>query len=352
MGRTIVGGVFELSESHPPDHRSISRFAPRKEGSWHVSGRSALVHILSHARGLGINHIQLPAYLCSSILDAVHAAGLDYSFYMVRSDLSIDLDPRPRAAILVIHYFGWENTGSRPLRDETDSTQLLIEDASQSSLSPWIEQVDSRSILLTNPRKLGPIPVGAWCSLPGDLPLPGDSLLRLIDSALAAARDKFVYLNEPTAERDLVRETAFVRAFHQLESQLAADLRPLALPSQYLYLLSQVAWGVAAQARRQNWKTLDRHLPPNVRRVAPHLDPGTVPIGLPIRIRHRDEVQAELASQGFLCPVHWKLPTEITARRFPSAVTLANEMLTLPIDQRYDTPMIREFAHAFGQGFS
>ncbi len=346
MTPLVVGGVFDLPDLGEADDAELESYISRAPGVWHISGRSALKAILAFARTNGVRHLHVPAYLCSSVLDAVHASGVEYSFYMVRADLSIDVDPRPNSAVLLIHYFGWEHPSAAALR-ESDVT--LIEDASQGSLSSWAKEIDHRSFVITNLRKFGPVPVGAWSSLVEHLASPDAIVIQRVDNALDAARAKHGYLRERGSARNLEREALFVRAFLELESALESTPDSLALPPQFFALLARVDWAGAAATRRANWQALSAQLPQTVLPLDPKLDPGTVPLGLPIRVAKRDAVRASMAQAGVLCPVHWHLPPEVDPRRFPEAVDLSSQILTLPIDQRYDVSDMQFVAEALAQ---
>ena len=68
-----------------------------------------------------------------------------------------------------------------------------------------------------------------------------------------------------------------------------------------------------------------------------YLPDDTVPLGALIRIGDRDRVRQDLRLRRIFCPIHWRLPAEVRAGCFASAVELSAACLTLPIDQRYDT---------------
>jgi hypothetical protein len=83
------------------------------------------------------------------------------------------------------------------------------------------------------------------------------------------------------------------------------------------------------------------------------LPPGVAPLLLPVRVAGgaRDALRAELTRRRIYCPVHWPLPAEIDAARFPEEHELAAEMLGLPLDQRYERAdmerLTRELAEAW-----
>jgi dTDP-4-amino-4,6-dideoxygalactose transaminase len=58
-------------------------------------------------------------------------------------------------------------------------------------------------------------------------------------------------------------------------------------------------------------------------------------LGFPIRTADRQRLRQRLIAQQIFPPVHWVRPSEVPARDFPQAAALAEEELTIPIDQRY-----------------
>ncbi|MEH2114739.1 DegT/DnrJ/EryC1/StrS family aminotransferase [Nostoc sp.] len=62
------------------------------------------------------------------------------------------------------------------------------------------------------------------------------------------------------------------------------------------------------------------------------------PLAFPIRVRteKREQVRSELQSQKVFCPIHWHLPQAVQETQFPEAYQISKEILSLPIDQRYN----------------
>jgi hypothetical protein len=68
------------------------------------------------------------------------------------------------------------------------------------------------------------------------------------------------------------------------------------------------------------------------------LPKGVSPLVFPIRMpaNKRDLLRQALIARKVFCPVHWPTPNEVMQKPFPEAHQLSNQMLGLPIDQRYD----------------
>ena len=67
------------------------------------------------------------------------------------------------------------------------------------------------------------------------------------------------------------------------------------------------------------------------------------PFSLPILVNKRDEMQKKLAQKGVYAPVLWPICDEARAT-CPVSATMADMMLSLPIDQRYDWDDIEDIA--------
>jgi hypothetical protein len=52
-------------------------------------------------------------------------------------------------------------------------------------------------------------------------------------------------------------------------------------------------------------------------------------------VARREGVLSHLIAHRVYAAVHWRLPEAVDPAAFPEAAALANEEITLPIDQRY-----------------
>ncbi|HAF63096.1 MAG TPA: hypothetical protein DCK95_12350, partial [Anaerolineaceae bacterium] len=130
----FVGGEFYADDEWISDQRTLST-----EGMYFLNGgRACLTVIAGFLMAQGTQRILLPAYLCPTILDTLEACGLQYSFYRVNEDLSIDIeDLKQKAAeyqaIYFINYFGFPQprTVQQYLRTLQQQGKLLVEDNAQ-----------------------------------------------------------------------------------------------------------------------------------------------------------------------------------------------------------------------------
>ena len=335
-----IGGVFELDLAAVLDARDAPTRFP--EGQPVTSGRTALAILAEEAPGTWL----LPAYLCESVLQPLRQAGIRFDFYQVGADLRPRLDELERsveaqspAAVLVVDYFGYPPSPEdaarlRALREAC----LVVEDCVQGSL---VELPDAAGgaigdAVFTSFRKYLPVPDGGL--------LTGATLRRLPPAATSLRERLLGQLLRGAwvsgqAEGAQV-EAVFLGLLEAGEASLDEEL-PLEATSRLSErLIAGLDLADGAARRRANFVALIEALAGSdaVTPVLRELPAGVSPLALPVRVGggRRDVLRAELVRRRIFCPVHWPLPPEIDAERFPEEHRLSSEMLGLPLDQRYE----------------
>lgn len=336
--RNTIGGDFALSALNgncAPDNW-LDRHIPQS-GTWAVSGRAALSILLRDLAEKGVSHIQLPSFLCPSLLLPIIESGFDYSFYQVDSQLAAAPHPPDGAAVLLIHYFGWLNPSTEKLRTEAATGAFhLLEDFSH--LFPGSQQGlwNTNSSIFFSARKFGPTPLGGWCSLQAPL-APEDTLVEaLFWRSLAARLAKHIYLNDSSGAVEPALEASYLEPLAFVEKHLDTHLVVSQLPSLALALISGLDWPAVTESRRRNWLYIKNELNGHMDLLQMDLPDGTVPLGFVVKSRDRNRLRRRLAEHRIFCPVHWPLPQEVSRQEFTVAADLANHCLTVPIDQRYN----------------
>ena len=344
--KRFIGGEFEISNlPRPVEPVNLTQGIA---GSWTVSGRAALYALLEPLKQQGINKILLPAYLCESVLQPVKACGLDYEYYPVDENLAAHPEPSKGSAVILIHYFGWLNPATQTLRNEASDSFILIEDMTQAVFSAWELMERLQSLLFFSLRKFGPVPLGGWFSRVEKLPFADPVFTSLFWKSLAARLYKYNYLRIETEVNDQV-EQAYLELFHSVESSFDLSCKAYHLDNEARYLIDGIDWSNAASIRRNNWNSLRTYLGDLLTPFHEVLENGVVPLGYVVRCIEREKIRRSLYEARIFCPVHWQLPKDLDARRFPTSYMLSNSLLTIPIDQRYSledmeyiTQMVRQ----------
>jgi hypothetical protein len=332
--RIAIGGEFETDRFSFGDMACIDVLTNGLKGTWTLSGRSALMGILRHLKKRGVTRVHLPAYLCGSILEPVQALGLEYDFYPVDEALIGHPDPKKNDAVLLVHYFGRINPAVQSLRSGSGNTHYLIEDACQALLSDWPNAGNDEIFYILSPRKFGPVPLGGWCNVSIDDAAASSEVLQSADRSLVARGVKAVYLADAEGGVESETEAFYLEAFERVESSLSS-LDTSTLPDWILRLIAGIDWEAAGDARVRNQNFLSSELEPQIAFPIREFGPKEVPLGQPIVVGDRDKLRQSLAEHRIFCPIHWRLPDEVSETRFPEAHVLSSRILTLPIDQRY-----------------
>jgi len=113
-------------------------------GMYFLNGGQACLRVIGESlREMGFQRVLLPAYLCPSIIRALEPAGLQFAFYEVGWDLSINIDQAARMvtegdAFYFINYFGFSPALSVQffIRNLQQHGILVIEDNAQAGFPP------------------------------------------------------------------------------------------------------------------------------------------------------------------------------------------------------------------------
>lgn len=349
--RAGIGSEFGLSPHllrAPGPSAHISVRTGRR--IWLNSGRAAIKWALQALRQVDPVRATclLPAYLCSSVVQPFKEAGVNVIFYRVDDRLQVDLDDLHTRigpdvlAVLVIHYFGFPQSDT--VFDVIASTKrqiYVIEDATHAWLS---RSTDGRlvgergTITVYSPRKFFPVPDGGIAIVEeNSRALNVD--VSPTDWGFALQRTTGLLLRWLFGKTRLalLNRLAFSflrRAEHKLDT--AVWISEASWISRRVLL--NLEFDVAAERRRQNYRilsegVLERRLP--VQPLYKDLLAGVTPLGFPLLCKRRDALRQFLIERRVYTSIHWLLPREQGIGNFGHLVTLSEQILTLPVDQRY-----------------
>lgn len=303
--------------------------------------------------------ILLPSYLCPSLVQAVREEKLPHAYYKVKSDLTIDVRSlmdllgrrRPRA-VLFINYFGFPPDPASAIGLEVCREFCpVIEDATHGS---WLEFINPivgtvGDYVITSLRKYLPVPDGGVLSvcrnrlepLPPLAPAEHSAVtLRLEGKTL---RHATLVQGAPTATA--AGEQAYLDRFARAEELIDRQSIMAGMSEVSEKIFNHLDLAEAAGRRRANYShfltafvsdpMLHRLGQPLYNRLPPKVSPLCFPIV--VADDRRDALRRELRKRGVFCPVHWSLPEDLSTTEFAPSWELSRQLLSLPIDQRYDT---------------
>jgi len=215
--------------------------------------------------------------------------------------------------------------------------------------------------VLTSFRKYLPVPDGGLvlCRAPGVvLPRLAPAAGGFVQRRMAGKVLRYRFLHEETGNRRL--ERAFLDRFQEAEAEIDHRVPRCGMSQLSLRLLNHLDIAGAVRQRRDNFRTLldavegGTRLGDFCQPLFSCLPEGVSPLAFPVRVRGgaRDRLRRELAARRVFCPVHWALPEEVRAADFPQAHAISADILSIPIDQRYDTADMQDLLHRLNESAS
>lgn len=333
-----LGGEFELYVKDlggPPDLGGIPSYG-RNSFLLCNTGRAALALALKdwmYRGGTGV--VWLPDYLCQSIAAACERYGCQIKYFSDRPNRlnhNYSLAPEKNDAVLFVHYFGFRNDGFLNWLNKfpRERNWVLIEDCVQALFSGYVGSYGD--YVITSFRKWGAVPDGA--SIHSDHMLERTEMLdpdEVFVSMKVAAK---LMRGQRRPAKD------FLSLINESEKRLDSDA-PRHMSWMSRHLIGQYDTKSISKIRRDNWIRLNEALVciPEIRErlipLFPTLDELAVPLCFPVRVTEgkRDLLRLWLGDNEIYCPIHWAIDDVYGIST--ETLTLSQEVLSLPIDQRY-----------------
>lgn len=331
---TFIGGFFSRAEPMQDCALSVAQAwaLPEQPEQGFFCARAALAALLAY---LAPNRLWLPAYLCPSLIEA--ATGHRINFFSVDELLEPDFTKLAPAlqsgdVVLAINYFGRAPCQAFRQLVKNHPDVLFIEDCAQALDTGRPVWGHWR---LFSPRKLIGVAEGGYV-------VAGQGLSPRWNTQPA---DKAFYQLLEQAPLLRQQQPQANQLWHPLNQQREAAMSTA--PWQITLNSHQLLWRLdhasIARQRRQNFTILATALANHsFLRVT---EPDFAPLGFPLRLRptKRSHVREALIDAGIFPAIHWNdLPSPSSL--FPVAHQLAQELLTLPCDQRYTTTDMERIA--------
>ncbi|PIQ23296.1 hypothetical protein COW36_08110 [bacterium (Candidatus Blackallbacteria) CG17_big_fil_post_rev_8_21_14_2_50_48_46] len=293
------------------------------------NARSALYLLI---QSLKPERIWLPSFICPQLIDAV-SEQVKISFYEIDQTLKpvhLRWTQKLRSDDLVLCpiYFGMLPSTAF-IQALQDSPASMVVDAAQGL---FVKSLFPDGYTLYSPRKWLGIPDGGVLTGPrislkfNELPPPPAVPWLKMQKALLLRRD-FDF----KGKHDIQLQAEWFHLYQRAETEQKTGAYAMSSHSRAI-LNHAVNYSEIARIRRENFKYLLDQIPDLA--VFKELPEQAVPLGFPIQTPQRDKLQHSLAKAQIYCPVHWRLENRIPSE-FQNSHLLSEQILTLPIDQRY-----------------
>jgi hypothetical protein len=285
------------------------------------SGRSALHFILRECKP---TLVYIPFYTCKVILQSFEVAGIAYKFYAI--DESLEPVTLPDLAnseyFLYTNYFGLKDAAVNEL--STRYGRQLIVDCTQA----FFTKGNGRSWYFNSCRKFFGVPDGAYLYPPDGVPV------QPVESSNSA------YTVTHLIKRFNGQIQEGYAAFQENEELCGPEIAGMSAISQHL--LSHINYTEVIAARKANFNCL-HYIFKNLNQFAIITDPETVPMVYPLITPYTTD-REKLYSHGIYVPTFWAEVKEGSKKGFETESKLAERLLPLPIDHRYQEADMQSMA--------
>ncbi len=297
------------------------------------SGRSSLRLILSC--GLSNKRFLIPDFLCGVILDIFKEFRVNYSFYKIKEDLTIDsesLKGKRFDVLYLINYFGQRRDVSRNIpRDVT-----VIED---SVFLPVLEKPEKIKnwIGFNSFRKMSHLSDGSI--IKATLKLP-NSMVQKKDAPFSEIKREAKRIKYEYIFRNKYSENSYLSLFNKAEKMIEKQKRIYSISARSLSQLFEFYrnLNIEYSIRKMNYFTLDKYL----KRFSINLTTDYYSFYV-LLVNQRDDLRKHLFSKRIFLPVYWPKGGE-------SKNKLYDNIISIPVDSRYsknDMVKIARLIHGF-----
>lgn len=274
------------------------------------TGRNCFEYILKLR---GYKHVLLPYYTCEVMLEPLRKLGISYSFYAIDPGLEPATLPvlHDKEAFVYTNYYGLKQHAVEQLAKHYGPR--LIVDNSQAFFAPRINGIDT----FYTARKFFGVADGAYvyADTPLDIELPRDEscsrmshLLTRIDTCAESGYGDYLLHEEQLCNQP-------IKSMSRLTE----------------HILCSIDYEQVRQRRITNYMVLERALYGSNKLS---LDASeSVPMVYPYWTENGDTLRDELRQQRIYIAKYWKNVLDWNSPALERS--LANDLLALPVDQRY-----------------
>lgn len=342
-----LGGEFNLDlNTLSETAHSVDDYLSEEHPWYFDSGRSALRFA---AQGLRPGTVLLPEYICDSVIAAF--SGHPIRFYRLTPSLEIDMSDLLTkldgsvCAVFLMHYFG-----------AVQSAAVLGELKAARQQYEFCILEDTTHSLFSMRRTIGNLCVCSlrkWFALPGGGVLYGSGIanregLFRIQRKSDNSRAYGMVCKSLFLSNKLDCNQEYLSIFRETEETLDVQEDVFKMSDFSRFLLHTVDADVLAARRRQNYDRLKSALAQMDIYPICQINAEDCPLVLPIWAEKRDELRHRFMERKIYCAVHWPFDGRQAAER-PLARDLAAHMISLPIDQRYDSAHMEYLLNALDQ---
>ena len=305
-----IGGYFELADVE-------EGVFPHQDGILLNTGRNALEYILRSL--IEVKMVYLPYYTCEVVLEPLKKLYIPWSFYHINSRFEIQeyIQPKEGEYLIVNNYFGIKDTYIQSLADRY--REHLIVDCAQALFAMPIPGIKC----FYSTRKYVGVADGGVAYLGND----SDCHIAVNEIECTADHDGHLL------KRKQYGAEAGFADFQENEKKL--DNQPIRWMSDTTKrILGHIDYKRVVAKRRKNFSCLHEALAEKNFLALPDIDSFACPMVYPFVTTKDRNLRKELNDEKVYVAKYW--PNVQWLSHFETEYDLANRVIPLPVDQRYD----------------
>ena len=207
----------------------------------------------------------------------------------------------------------------------------IIEDCSHLYLNDNFKFEKKKNLFFFSLRKHGSIGAGGWSNIDYNLNKKITYKKDLLKN-LSIRKQKQILIEKKSYQKN---EIYFLNEFKKIKIFYEKKISYNKIENNFLKMNFSYKWTDIIKKRIRNWEILDKYIKKKFNKVVKNVNINQVPLGYIILTKKRDKLLKYLKSKRIFCSIHWPWSKEVNLKKFKYEKKLADEILTIPIDQRY-----------------
>lgn len=309
-----IGGYFELE---------LPRFEEYHNNAIRLNtGRNAFEYIL---RAKVYKKVYMPYYTCDVMLEPITKLNLEYEFYNIDSNFLPIFNFKSLKENEVFVYNNYFGICDKQTNEVASNCENLIIDNSQAFYSKPIKGVDT----FYSPRKFFGLPDGSY--------LFTDTLLDYnLDKDIS-----YVRCGHLLGRIDTNAEQHFQVYKDNSKSLYNHSIKEMSNLTQRI--LNSIDYKTISDKRRQNFNFIQNELG-KINEIKLDISTTEVPMVYPLLMKNSNEIKKKLIQNKIYIATYWPNVLKWSGEG-SYEYYLSNNLLALPIDQRYDIEIIKQITH-------
>ena len=331
--RKLIGGNFGFIE----DANSANNFFMKNSEKLFPSGRSAFINLVKYIfREKKIKKIEIPSFLCESIASSLHINKIRYSFYSINKKFELKPKLKKDTLTLLVNLFSLNTENINRIALNNKNNNFIIDNTHSILSQNFSLKTRENTEIFFSLRKFSPV-VAGMSSIKNVSKITSKKYFKLFKQNVELKKKRYKYFKLETNPIDVSFEKKMVKEFDNHEKKLKNIFFtkiPIIMPK----LLNKIKWQNIKKKRRENFIFLSN----NIRKKFKILNlnnsnKNIIPMFLLLDLgKHRNKVKSFLFSKRILAPTHWPKLKLIDYRNFKVEKKMTENLLSIPIDQRYN----------------